>query len=208
MGACLLLHITFEGGQQHYMLISLSAWGLNFILCMVRLVYRNIGGRPLSNEWRVDRVHINEFVDPKDDVITAALLTMAVRRPWSFSAGQFVYLCLPTISTFSMLQSHPFSIVWWETSPSGEATISFLVEPTGSFTSNLVRLRSARLEIIDGPYGQEHEFGNYETVLMFAGGMGIAGVLPYIRRLVEGESRKKLRVRRLSVIWVLERECE
>ncbi len=65
MAACLLLNKKFEGGRQHYVLISLAARDLNFVLCMIRLVYRNIGGRPLSNEWRVDRVHIDEFVNPK-----------------------------------------------------------------------------------------------------------------------------------------------
>jgi hypothetical protein len=54
---------------------------------------------------------------------------------------------------------------------------------------------------IEGPYGQDVELAVYETVLLFATGTGIAGVLPFIRQLLAGYHNRDAKVRKLALFW-------
>lgn len=182
--------------------MALSAWGLNHVLSLIRSIYRNIGGTRTT-----DQVVIREFTDPSTGKITAAQVDITLPRPWTFRAGQYVYLRLPNLHFWAFLQAHPYNLVWWDQTDSRSAKASFIVEPRAGMTRDLVQRRSLRKAIIDGPYGTELDFGSFETVLMFVAGIGIAGVLPYVRRLIEGRRERKMRTRRLYVGWLLEREC-
>lgn len=62
--------------------------------------------------------------------------------------------------------------------------------------------------ILRGPYGQELNLRGYETVILFATDVGIAGQLPYATRLLQEFGRPDSRVGRIALYWKIESECE
>lgn len=82
------------------------------------------------------------------------------------------------------MQSHPFFVAWWYRDAE-EDVIVLVVEKRKGFTqdlfhhaSNDIDPRSGMRAIVEGPYGEELDLESYDTVLLFATGMGIAGQLP------------------------------
>ncbi len=185
-----------------YLWIALGCWCFNFILSTVRMIYQNLG------RCR-DSVRMETFVDPADEgIVTAVHITVPVGRAWKFRAGQYAYLWLPTIGLRSWFQSHPYSVAWWDNAHGGDRTISFLVEPQEGLSRRLIRRRFLRFALMDGPYGVDAGLGKFETVLLFAGGIGIAGALPYVRHLIEEYSERRISTRRLSLVWILKEDCK
>lgn len=75
------------------------------------------------------------------------------------------------------------------------------------FTAELDRHTDKPLQaFIDGPYGVQHDFGEYETVIMFATGIGIAGCIPYIKDLLLGYNSCEVRTRRIRVAWEIKEQ--
>lgn len=88
-------------------------------------------------------------------------------------------------------------------------TIFLLVKPRSGFTSKLGELRKRKvIALIDGPYGVEHNFGEYRTVLIFATSISIASYMLYIKELVRGYNNCNVRTRRIVLIWQLDEEGE
>jgi NAD(P)H-flavin reductase len=52
---------------------------------------------------------------------------------------------------------------------------------------------------IEGAYGREVGIDVYGTVLLFATGVGIAGVFPFIKHLLEGYYNWNIKVRKLAL---------
>ena len=67
--------------------------------------------------------------------------------------------------------------------------------------SDAIKLVASVKADIEGPYGQDVELAVYETVLLFATGTGIAGVLPFIRQLLAGYHNRDAKVRKLVLFW-------
>jgi predicted ferric reductase len=138
----------------------------------------------------------------------ALRVAITVPRPWNVKAGQYIFLSVPDAGNFSGFQSHPFKIAWWERSVDG-LTISLLVKPRHGFTKNLSeRGNRTYLAFVDGPYGVEHDFGEYGTVLMFATGIGIAAQMPFIEELIRGYNSCEVRTRRIVLVWQMDYECK
>ena len=155
-------------------------------------------------------------------------------QPWKFRAGQTVYLCLPGVSRSAFLQSHPFVLSWWYKSVKGDDIAVFMVRPRRGFTRIIEHLapkppkdwmtlaRSAgglKLEsydtakskeltaIIEGPYGNGLKLDSFDTVLLFASGIGIAAQLPYVRQLLQQHYAWVAKTRRIALFWEMESEC-
>ena len=142
------------------------------------------------------------------ELSSAMKVAINVPRPWHVKAGQYIYLSIPAAGITSALQSHPFMIVWWERNVDG-LTIFLLVKPRRGFTSKLSGIKNRKVvALIDGPYGAEHNFGEYGTALMFATGIGIAGHMSYIKDLISGYNSCDVRTRRIVLIWQLDYEGE
>jgi predicted ferric reductase len=60
--------------------------------------------------------------------------------------------------------------------------------------------------IIEGPYGEELELGQYGTVLLFATGVGISPQIAYTRRLLEKYRKWDSKIQRIALFWELESE--
>ncbi|OAL42592.1 hypothetical protein IQ07DRAFT_525845 [Pyrenochaeta sp. DS3sAY3a] len=61
-----------------------------------------------------------------------------------------------------------------------------------------------RLALFTGPYGTSASVNRYETVVMVASGFGIAGQLPYLKKLIYGYNTCTTRTRRVHLVWQLE----
>jgi predicted ferric reductase len=142
----------------------------------------------------------------------AVKVVLTVPRPFKVRAGQYVYVWIPGISFWSIFQSHPFAITWWEENESGDAvTLSLLVQSRGGFTDKLLRYTTSNNEFvawIDGPYGANTDLGRYGTVLLFATGIGIAAQISCIRELMQGYKECRVITRKIVLAWETDEESE
>lgn len=140
--------------------------------------------------------------DPAED--TPLKIRMALPRPMHVKAGQYVNLWMPSVSFSSWLQCHPFMVTSW--SPGRQDVLDLFVRTRHGLTEKL-RARAARegtasfTAFVSGPYGRSESVGEYESVLAVASGFGIAGVVPYIKRLLYGYNTSSVRVRRVHLVW-------
>jgi len=58
--------------------------------------------------------------------------------------------------------------------------------------------------IVDGPYGGHTDLNNFDKVLLMARGIDLVAQLLSARHLVQAHLDQTARVRRLSLIWILE----
>ncbi|KAL2047619.1 hypothetical protein N7G274_000661 [Stereocaulon virgatum] len=65
----------------------------------------------------------------------AVRMTIFSPHPWKIKAGQHVNIWIPSISLWSFLQSHPFTIASW--SEGEKSSLDFLIEPRDGFTRKL-----------------------------------------------------------------------
>jgi len=103
-------------------------------------------------------------------------------------------------------------VTWWDDSKRA-MSLSFLIQPQGGVSAGLIARNSIRSVIIDGPYGKDLALEDYETVILIAKGIGIAGILPYARHMTyrrvskekDNEAyRRGLIIRKVDVFWVME----
>jgi len=179
-----------------YLLVAACLWVSMHVLRVAHIIYRNLRlSRPFS------RATIQLLPD-------AALVHVKLSRPWSFQAGQYVYLCIPGVSPSALFQSHPFTVFWWYRDRDDNDIIVLIIEPRRGFTGDLVRRVGIEMKaFIDGPYGKELDLGLYGTVLLFASGIGIAAQLPYVKQLLEGYHQCEIKTKRIALIWEMDAEC-
>ncbi|KAG9240690.1 hypothetical protein BJ878DRAFT_536971 [Calycina marina] len=79
-------------------------------------------------------------------------------------------------------QSHPYTISWWDDSMN-VTTLSFLVQPHSGISADMISRSSLRNVSIDGPYGKDLQLHKCETAILVAKGIGIAGILSYVRHM-------------------------
>lgn len=148
----------------------------------------------------------------------AMRITLRLARPWTFQPGQHLYLYIPAVGWWT---SHPFSIAWSEDTfsdkclPSSEddllghrqSTISLIVQRRAGLTDRLFRNTSkgsiTYRALTEGPYGNIHSLDSYGTVLLFAGGLGIAHQISFVRHLVSGFAEGTVATRRIFLVWVV-----
>lgn len=136
-------------------------------------------------------------------------ISLTLPRPWNIRAGQYVNLCIPSISLWSFLQSHPFMIASWTEGKS--PGLFLLAGAKAGFTRKLLQYARPhtgdptemdyRLAWFSGPHGHTLNLGNYGSVIMVATGLGIAAQLPYVKELIKGYNNCNVRTRRIQLIW-------
>jgi ferric-chelate reductase len=140
----------------------------------------------------------NSLFDARAEAVTENFIRLTVRRPSQFQwkAGQTAYLMLPTVSAFPM-ESHPFTIASCDsaqTSKLGESTdttlwkeLVFFINVRNGMTK---RLKQAVDEgrpinvLVEGPYGDAHDFNCFNTCTLIAGGTGISYTLPVFMDII------------------------
>lgn len=138
-----------------------------------------------------------------DDIVQVRL---TLPRHLKVSAGQYIGLWIPSVSFWSWLQIHPFTVISWTEEKTN--SLDLLVEPRGGFTKKLNQ-HSKRHEgssqsciaLYTGPHGMSIPMEDYETVLMVASDFGIFAQLPYLKQLMYGYKTCKYRIRRVHLVW-------
>lgn len=197
-------HTQSQGKQWIFPLIYLSTFTLSRVGQLTRILYRNIviGGSPV-------RLHVHPYVG---DLVP---LTISLPRPWKVRAGEHIRLGVPHIGIFYSLQTHPFTICWWDSNDRGQAaSVSILLRPRSGFTRKLIEQLEPRQQCrawFDGPFGPssvnwklDQHVGSYGHLLMFATGIGIAAQIPYIKEVIDGHNRAQVCTQRISLVWQLD----
>jgi hypothetical protein len=236
--------------QAIYLVTAICVWASTHLVRFLYILYRNVkyarprseavtlGDNPILSEKLAHRrtgralmVNRAKAIAMPDGVQVHVKLV----QPWTFRAGQFVYLCLPGISRSAFLQSHPFVLSWWYKNANGDDIAVFMMRPRRGFTRNLGDIapqpsrdwkalansleglelesydtaRSKELKaIIEGPYGNKLNLESYDTVLLFATGIGIAAQLPYVRQLLQQHYAWVAKTRRIALFWEINSECK
>jgi NAD(P)H-flavin reductase len=98
-------------------------------------------------------------------------------------------------------------IAWVVENDKGHATtIMVLAQCYKGFTRRLQIANINASALVDGPYGglEADCFTHYDKVLLMSNGIGIAAHLYTARYLLFAHNRQTARVRRLTLIWLLE----
>ena len=88
--------------------------------------------------------------------------------------------------------------------------LTFLVQPQMGLSARLAMQSSVKNVIFDGPYGQDLRLHRYETVMLVAEGIGIAGVLSFALHLANWKFHgnpdyaRGVITRKVDLYWVLE----
>ncbi|KAH8595143.1 hypothetical protein B0O99DRAFT_512693 [Bisporella sp. PMI_857] len=193
--AILVLGLTFWhlfplGWERYiYPTIALCLWMLHMAY---RLSRHNIG-------TRTHNFHIQKYQ-------RAVEVKVDLEGRFHPRPGQFFYVQSETLQAYDKFQSHPFMIFWWEEdlTQTFSSTITFLIETKLGFTLRLANGAPYQRISLDGPHGQNIPAEEYDTVILAAKGIGIAGVLAYAQYLIWMKSRKRIRTRKVDIYWELE----
>ena len=197
-------HVLLQPRRTSKVLVSVAGglWILRFMLWILRVYMATPG-----TIWT------------KRQEKGAAYIQVSCNRPVRVFPGCYFFIFRPgrlfryDTSSFPML-------VMWHSSASVTGTnkdVSFLVSDHGRM-SQVSRLDIGNTLRLDGPYGRNLELWNYETVILTAKGMGIAGVLSAALTLIDRRSQdwqaKKNPLsaerlfrdltRKVAILWTLE----
>ncbi|KAF2672904.1 cell surface metalloreductase [Microthyrium microscopicum] len=185
---------------QLYVYISVWTFLVLSLLQFGAIIYRN---------WPVRSAYSRAYISHVDDTVK---IRLKLSRHLRVEPGQYISLWMPTMSFWSFLQSHPFTVTSW--AEGKQDSLDLLIEPRGGFTQRLLLNSKAarkaggrlqpRLALFTGPYGTSASVNRYETVVMVASGFGIAGQLPYLKKLIYGYNTCTTRTRRVHLVWQLE----
>ncbi|KAI9769850.1 MAG: hypothetical protein M1840_003844 [Geoglossum simile] len=131
-------------------------------------------------------------------------LRIHLRKPLRFKAGQYINLWIPSVSFWSFLQSHPFVVISW--AEGAQDHLDLFIEPRRGLTRELLyHAKNGHsmdpLVLFSGPHGKSVRIDKYENILMVATGFGIAGHLPYLKQLIHSYNARKVRARRIHLVW-------
>jgi predicted ferric reductase len=177
-----------------YLLGAACMLTITWCLWLIRIIYRN-----LRIGSKLPRATVE-----KDGKIMIVSVTLP--RSWNFKAGQHVKLCVPSLSWGSFLQWHPFTLSSYEL-VNGNMVIHLMIRERKGFTAILANKGNPDQEmvaLIDGPYGKQIQLRTYSTVLLFASGIGIAGILLYAQQTLEEYDAQITSCRRIFLFWEID----
>jgi predicted ferric reductase len=184
------------------LLVAIGVFGVFELSRLMRTLYKNFTGRQ-----NLTKAIVTERSG-------AVVIQLDLPRPWKIQPGDFIYLQCLSMPLPSLLESHPFSIAWWEADDRTReeaTTLYLLVSPQHGFTGRLLHRSNHNRPlkmIVDGPYGKEVRNLRYEVILLFASGIGIAALMPFMKAIIDDHKRSRSSVRRISLIWEIDRESE
>ena len=178
--------------------IASGFWVLDQVIWIILLIYRN---------YRTDSRNIAHCypVYYRQEKPQAIQLHIDVHHSWNIHPGQYVYAIVPTVPHFFIgcFQAHPYMVAW-STTYGNSSEIVLLIERRRSFSRAISFHKTISHIYLDGPYGTPQPLHNYDKVLFMALGIGVAAHLISIRHLIEAHNSRSARVRRISLVWVLE----
>lgn len=177
------------------MLIGGALFLTSAIISLGCVLYRNSSGLSLAQI---------SFVNGTTQI------RLRLSRPLKVRAGQYINLWVPSVSLWSFTQTHPFVVTSWSQKP--QKYIDLFIEPRRGFTKDLLTLSehgpTTSMAWFSGPHGKPLPISRYENVVMLASGSGIAAHLPYLKKLAHDQRSREIPVRRVHLIWQMERRGE
>ncbi|SLM37408.1 HTH CenpB-type DNA-binding domain [Lasallia pustulata] len=167
-----------------------------------------------ENKWNMDEKGVamgvigkTKLIIPKRDI--PQYMAVCGNQEW-VTLIEFI-----GVSYTLFAQLHPFYVSWWYRDDDGNDCVVFIIQRQRGFTKNLLLHTgddfgddSEMRAVIEGPYGTELKLDSYGTVLLFATGIGIAGQLPYVEKLLEGYHNCEVKTRRIALFWEVESELQ
>lgn len=205
VAGALLKHIAEQRRASRLcILIGICTWSTLFSLRFMIRCRRNL--RFGTSAW-IPKISVKKVCrTATDDQIVlsdAYHIHLWVSRSFTVQPGQYLYITVPWLGLASLLQSHPFLIVWWDPDLSHDgAYLQMLVRPCQGFTGRLTSYRDKHYSAwIEGPYGVSRDLARFQTVLMFATDIGIAAHVPYLKCLTENHRASAIGPTRIVVVW-------
>lgn len=209
----LFLHIYYHDlPQMVWISITLTLLALEVVYRIGRIVYLNFHRSSIFGT----KVTVRAFEG-------ACRVTFHLNRPWRPLPGTHAHIYIPAVG---MLMSHPFSIAWSTEGSKIDAesqdadtdtllkpkfsspTVSFIVRSRDGFTKKLQNLASSSPDrvyaswgLVEGAYGHGQSLSSYGTVVLFAGGVGITHVIPYVRDCVVRSLNGSGACQKLHLVW-------
>lgn len=143
-------------------------------------------------------------------------LDIAMPAKWKSKAGQYVQLWMPQSGLALYSQLPLFYVASHEATKQSDAqpahTLHIVTRSRPRLAGRLMinegiplhRPVSFPVHVL-GPYGHPYDFGQYGTVLFILEDVGLFRALPFIRRLVEESRERKNTVRKLEVLWQVDK---
>lgn len=180
-------------------------WLLQHVLWFAQLYYQNYGRRDLLTN-SISRL------DQGDTGSPGYRVEIPLRRRWDVSHGYYVYITIPSLpeSTAAAIQAHPYLLAWVNEGANGHhMNVTLFIQCHRGFSRSLGSCEQDPVIIVDGPYGGGPEFKEYDKTMFIASGVGIAAHLLAVRGLLQAHNDRTARVRRITLLWVLEtrRKC-
>ena len=217
----IFLYLHTEGtpwlSHRLYVVISLGFLWLKFTESSMFVAYRNFelnsGTLSLSSQAIVQGI-MYEDSDTKMQVSMPDAIYLHIRpnRPWKFRENQFIYLRFTDLDWRSVFQSHPFYVVWRYKNGEGDDIAVCLVEKRRGLTRRLSATDEnvKKRVLIDGPYGQSFRLHKFESILLFATGTGVTGLISVIAEIFKNPQNCPVRMRQIVLFWEVDyiRECD
>jgi predicted ferric reductase len=187
---------------------AITLWGINAGLRRGQMAYHNLGPSRDAADATIELFYSGE----DKAAVTAMKVNVSLRHTEKVRPGEYYYLSFRGMGLWQRWQAHPFMVSWWDDSINA-SSLDFLVEPRAGLTADLTTKNSIRRVVLDGPYGHDLHLEDFETVILVAKGIGIAGILPYVRHMIFRRSstsknleeyRRGLITRKIDLYWELE----
>ncbi|KAJ5741589.1 hypothetical protein N7533_010998 [Penicillium manginii] len=201
-----------------YLIVGVGMLAVTSLLYIAMLLYRNGifsgNGYPRARFLSTTEYSEQEKTKVSHDINDVPLkISLFLPRPVKVRAGQYVNVWLPAVSFWSWTQTHPFTVISW--SQRKQSVLELLVQPQKGLTGTIGRqLRNtgasgySSLVLFSGPHGVSEPVDEYENVLLISSGSGLAAVLPYARKLIHGYNTCTSRVRRVHLLWQVDKRVE
>jgi predicted ferric reductase len=205
----IFIHVTERHGSWPYLYATAGVWGVSifgrfFIKWQTvrNLVRKNTGVKPLNG--------FPARMTPMSGGMTK--LSILVPGGVRWKTGQHVWLRVPHLS---WLQNHPYTIanVPRDSEPSETShEMSFLIRAQRGLTLDLSKSANDECNVdrtvpihVDGPYGgiPENVTADYDTVVLVAGGSGVAACIPWIQHIVAAQRAGAISVRDVRMLWTV-----
>ncbi|KAF5375667.1 hypothetical protein D9615_009357 [Tricholomella constricta] len=214
----LMAFITLLAGYFHaqgilvgyYVWPAFVVWALDRAIRMIRIIVHNAGFFQKRSTQQLGRV----------DVLSPHFIRIAVPRPahLHWLPGQSAYLTIPGASK-SPFEAHPFTISTIDVPGTGPddaekdegsrrslPELAFLVRVRSGFTKRLlnVAVKDQLMKVIvDGPYSSPPLLRGFETVVLVAGGSGVAFTLPLLLDLIHRARLDESDCTRVVFVWAI-----
>lgn len=204
--------------QRYYLLVAAVIWAFARASRLINVLYRSLGLRAQNCTACVELM-------PAE----ALRVTLLLPRPWTFRPGQSLYLNIPSISFWA---SHPFSVAWADERAqlrkdveigikadlinqhppqqrANQQALYLVIKQRSGMTNSLFRRIEAnqgRMEFkafVEGPHGTTKSLSEYESVLLFAAGVGITHQLSFVKQAISDSALGQATIKRIRLIWVV-----